>query len=402
MSAITRSGEVAVVGGGIAGATIAWELARRGVDVTLYEAAVIGTGASGRNTGTLLHQVEPEVATMLRESMPAYEELLRGPIDFEWRECPELLLARDEDQLRFMETKAATLVEQGIHVEKLTAAEMRSEMPQLSERLAGGAVLHGTYLLDANSSLHAVVDAARAEGAKIRTHTRVAQLAVRDGRLHGLVTDDGRLPVDAVVVATGPWFTELVPTAHVKAGRGWLMRSAVASFTVPWVIEEASWPDQVLLGRAGAPQPLEEVAEGGNDTPVAESFVIAPQPNGQALLGASLSTSLRDAVEGIRVPEQVARRALEIAPGLAKDLRITRAWSGLRPMTPDGLPLVGQADVDGLWFHGGHASLGMQAAPATAKWLAEQMTTGTSHAVLARLAPNRFDGTPDVPGQESS
>jgi len=50
-----------VVGGGIAGLTIAWELARRGADVTLLEQERIGAGASGRNTGTLLHQVEPEM-----------------------------------------------------------------------------------------------------------------------------------------------------------------------------------------------------------------------------------------------------------------------------------------------------------------------------------------------------
>ena len=58
--------DVIVVGGGIAGTTIAWELARRGTRTRLYEQGPLAAGASGRNTGTLLHQIEPAVAAMLR------------------------------------------------------------------------------------------------------------------------------------------------------------------------------------------------------------------------------------------------------------------------------------------------------------------------------------------------
>ena len=172
MSRPTKSADIAVFGGGIAGATIAWELARRGVTVTLYEAASIGTGASGRNTGTLLHQVEPEVTAMLRESIATYTELARGAVDFQWIERPELLLARDAEQLATVRDKAATIAAQGVQVEMLDVTDMRAEMPQLSEELAGGAVLYGAYSLDANSSLHAVLDAARAEGITIRTGVR--------------------------------------------------------------------------------------------------------------------------------------------------------------------------------------------------------------------------------------
>jgi sarcosine oxidase subunit beta len=360
------------------------------MSVTLYEAASIGAGASGRNTGTLLHQVEPEVAAMLRESIAAYTELARGVVNFQWIERPELLLARDTRQLATVRDKAATIAAQGVRVEMLEVADMRAEMPQLSEELAGGAVLYGAYSLDANASLHAVLDAARAEGITIRTGVRVAHLEIQAGRLRGLLTDDGRVAVDAAVLATGPWLSDLLPTVHVKSGRGWLLRSDVASFSVPWIIEEASWPDQIVLGAAGTPQPLEDLAGGGHDAPVGESFVLSPQINGQMLLGASLSTSLRDAIEGIDVPARLARRALELAPGLAGQLRISRAWSGLRPMTPDGLPLVGASDVAGLWIHAGHASLGVQAAPASAKWLAEYIVSGASNPYLERLAPDRF------------
>lgn len=327
---------------------------------------------------------------MLRDSIAAYTELANGAVNFQWIERPELLLARDAKQLATVREKAATIAAQGVRVELLEVADMRTEMPQLSEKLAGGAVLYGAYSLDANSSLHAVVDAGRAEGITVKTGVRVAQLEIQAGRLRGLLTDEGRVAVDAAVLATGPWLSDLLPTAPVKAGRGWLLRSEVAGISVPWMIEEASWPDQIVLGEAGTAQALEDLAGGGHEAPVGETFFLSPQINGQMLVGASLSTSLRDAVEGIDVPARIARRALELAPGLARELRITRAWSGLRPMTPDGLPLVGATDIEGLWLHGGHASLGVQAAPASAKWLAEHIVSGESNPFLERLAPDRF------------
>jgi len=91
--------EVAVVGGGIAGVTAAAALAESGLSVTLLEQGRLAAAASGENTGTLLQQTEPEVAAMLRETVPVYRELAESPVDFGFTSYPELLLARDEQQL---------------------------------------------------------------------------------------------------------------------------------------------------------------------------------------------------------------------------------------------------------------------------------------------------------------
>src|SRR5260370_8611064 len=92
--------DVVIVGGGIAGCTVAFELARRGARVCLLERRSIGEGASGRNTGTLLQQAEPEVSQLLRESVGAYKELADGAIPFGPQERTQLLLAFDEAQLK--------------------------------------------------------------------------------------------------------------------------------------------------------------------------------------------------------------------------------------------------------------------------------------------------------------
>jgi glycine/D-amino acid oxidase-like deaminating enzyme len=198
-----------------------------------------------------------------------------------------------------------------------------------------------------------------------------------------VLTDEGPVAADAVVLATGPWLADLL-RVPVKAGRGWLMRAE--RLDVPWIVEEVSWPDQVVLGHAAEPVSLQDIAAGPVDAPVGESVVLCPLPSGEGLIGASLSMSLRDAVEGIGAPQRLARRVLEVAPNL--QARITRAWWGLRPMTPDGLPVAGLAD--GVYVHGGHGSLGMQAAPATAAWLAASLHGEPTPQVYDELQPGRF------------
>jgi glycine/D-amino acid oxidase-like deaminating enzyme len=382
--------DVIVVGGGIAGTTVAWEFARRGTRVTLFEQGTLAAGTSGRNTGTLLHQVEPPVAAMLRESEARYRELEHGDVDFRWTPREELLLARDPEQLRVVEQKAAVIAEQGVATSLLSGEDLRAELPALAENILGGAVLAGVSTVEAELATRAFAEAARGAGAHIRTGTRVSQVRIANDRVCGVLTDDGAVAADVVIVATGPWLTELLPLAPMKPGRGWLMRTQRLDFDVPWIVEEVSWPDQVLLGAAARPSPLADVAAGRLDQPVGECFVLCPLPDGDALIGASLSTSLRDAVEGIAAPQRIAVRALEAAPGLARSVAITRAWWGLRPMTPDGLPLAGAADVEGLLIHGGHASLGMQAAPATAAWLAAWMHGEPVPPTFDELRPDRF------------
>jgi glycine/D-amino acid oxidase-like deaminating enzyme len=385
--------DVIVVGGGIAGTTVAWELARRGTRVTLFEQATLAAGASGRNTGTLLHQVEPLVAAMLSESEACYRELGDGTVDFRWTPREELLLARDPEQLRVVEQKAAIIAGQGVTTSRVTGNDLRAELPALSDGVLGGAILAGASTVEAEPATRAFAEAAREAGARVRTGARVSHVRTANGRVSGVLTDDGPVAAQAVIVATGPWLTELLPLAPMKPGRGWLMRTQRLDFDVPWIVEEVSWPDQAVLGAAARPSPLAELAAGRLDETVGECFLLCPLPDGDAFVGASLSTSLRDAVEGIDAPRRMAARALEVAPGLAQSAAVTRAWWGLRPMTPDGLPLAGPCDVEGLLIHGGHGSLGMQAAPATAAWLAGWMHGERVPPAFDELRPDRFTTT---------
>jgi glycine/D-amino acid oxidase-like deaminating enzyme len=380
--------EVGIVGGGIAGTTIAYELARRGARVTLFERGSIAGEASGRNMGLLLNQTEPGVIRIMQRSVEVYRALAGGEVDFQLREVQQLIIATDESQLEAMGRRAFEMRSVGMQVTTIGKDEIRRHFKALGPRFAGGHVIGNALALDPAPATFAFAEAARDAGARILTATHVSQVSVSGGKVRGLITDAGRMAFDVVVLAAGPWLTEIWRPAPVSVGRGWLLRTARLDFRLPWIVEDMSWPDQDQLGRVSRPPTLAEVAA-DHDRPVVEAFVIAQQPGGEALIGTSLSPSLREPYEGLDMPRRIAAKALAAAPGLA-DLPITAAWYGLRPMTPDGMPLAGPAGPTGLWVHGGHGSIGMMTAPAIAGWLAKAIVDGSEAPELADLRVGRF------------
>jgi glycine/D-amino acid oxidase-like deaminating enzyme len=376
--------DVVVVGGGIAGCTVAFELARRGARVTLLERRSIGEGASGRNTGTLLQQAEPEVSQLLRESVAAYKELADGAIPFGLQQQTQLLLAFDESQLDKSRLRADAISRLGGHVEAASADELRRTVPTLAPDVAGGYLVAGAWTLDARQATAAFAYASLEAGVDVKTGVEVVGFAGQHERVEGVLTDQGRMDADATIVATGPWLSDLLGSVPVSAGRGWLMRTERLAFDLPWLIEEISWPDQKEVGRAVRLPTLEDIAGGNYHRPVLEAFVFVPLSDG-AVIGASLAPTLREAVETADMPQRLATRAMRFSAAL-KSVAIRSAWYAHRPMTPDGLPIAGATQREGLYVHGGHGSLGMQSAPATATQLASHILNSSAIAPWLDLA----------------
>jgi glycine/D-amino acid oxidase-like deaminating enzyme len=384
-----HAADVVVVGGGIAGCTVALELARLGASVVLCERAGIAAHASGWNTGTLLQQAEPEVRLMLRLSVDAYGELADGPMELCLSKKPQLLLARDQRQLELCQARADAIAAGGEEVSFVDGDGLVQFMPQLGTSIVGGYLINNAWTINPRRATAAYAYAAQEAGCDIRTGCEVIDLTVRDGAVRGVLTDTGQIDSDAVVIANGPWAPNLIGGIQIAAGRGWLLRLTALTFDIPWIIEEISWPDQEELGRGVRYPSLGELAAGTYNQPVADAFVLAPQPNGEALLGACLAPSLLEAPDRLEVPRDVASRAIALAPGLA-DAPIRAAWYDHRPMSADGLPIAGPiASRPGLYVHVGHGSLGMQSAPATARWLATRIAGVDGPPELAWLDPAR-------------
>lgn len=325
----------------------------------------IGAGASGRNGGFLFRQPLGWVNDLLAETLEIYEEASDGSVPFDLTPWPMLVLAVEEDELG-----AARAYAEAVGGEEV---DLRAD-PWFADDLAGGFVVEGGRTIDAMGATTALAEGARREGVELRLGCEAKRIIVQADRVTGLATDDGVVPCERVVLATGPWLRLLLRAVDVDlpvtASRGWLLETARADPLPRYAIEQALWPVQdEMASVVGAPT-VREVAEGAAEEPGIVSLLLGARPSGRCVIGTSLRRSLLDDPEGPETVRRLAERAARVSPAL-EDVPVIAAWSGRRAHTPDGLPVVGPVPgVEGLVVAGGFSSIGMVTAPAACRRLA--------------------------------
>jgi glycine/D-amino acid oxidase-like deaminating enzyme len=389
-----------VIGGGIAGCTLAWELARRHVNVVVLEQNALAAESSGRNTGTLLSGPQKEVVQLLDLSAAIYAEISQGGVPFEFARIGHLLISEDEASYAEAAAVAERYRAAGVGMEAVSRKHLARDYPVLGFSVAGGYFVERAWTLEPMGATHAFAHAAREAGATIKTGIRVAQIVARDGKIQGVLTDQGIVSADLVFIANGLWMADLLrrtvgdgplPSLPFTAGRGWLIQLGKLDFDFPWIVEELTWPDQEELGRRMSLGGLADVAAQRDDQPAVEAICLNPMRGGDARLGASVQPAYRDLVRNTDMPSRIAGRALRMIKGLGS-LSVKNAYPGNRPMLSDGLPVAGRTPIEGLYVHGGMGSIGMHAAPATARWLAEAVVSRDGNPKQDWLLPTRFPG----------
>ncbi|HXF56756.1 MAG TPA: FAD-binding oxidoreductase [Actinomycetota bacterium] len=372
-----RGTDAVVVGGGVVGCAVAWELARRGVRVTLLERDELAAGASGRNHGLLLTPLDPALVPMARASRERYEEVAAStpvPVGLDREPVGFLVVAGEDepgDALGRAEAEAAARC--GVPVEPLEGRELRALEPALAHDLARGWLLRDGWRLQPALLTVALALAARELGGEVRTRSLVRAL-LRRGRAWGVLTDDGLLEADVVVVAAGPWSPPLVrPLGHdvpVTGARGWLVSLAPRPQPLARVVERAGWhepPEAVGMGPLRARE-----AAAGADTALVGTL-LQPNPDGTLLVGGSREPALGPDPEDPSVPARLLQGAVRTVPALA-EASVLSAWWGVRPMSPDGRPIVGWLE-EGLLAATGHGSIGVILGGGTGR-LAAAMVAG--------------------------
>jgi D-amino-acid dehydrogenase len=220
--------------------------------------------------------------------------------------------------------------------------------------------------------VNALLEAASAHGAELRSGVEALRLVRSNGRITGLDTTAGRMRTGAVVVAAGVWTRELA--AEVGA----------------FVPLEAAKGYHVEV--EGSPPPVSRPVY------MEEVRVIATPLGKRLRLAGTLELlGLDMRVDPIRVDAlaRAARRVLRVPA----DARAVQVWRGLRPCTPDGLPLIGRSDgCDNLYLATGHAMLGITLAPATGEIVASLVTGEQSQYQIEPFSPSRFRRLRDMLG----
>ena len=369
---MSRPTDIIVVGAGIVGCAIAYELSRRGASVQIVEERTAGMGATQAAAGILAPYVEgtssPEFLSLLVRGLGVFDDFIArvqadGALTAHYRRTGTLQVAVTDEGMHELGTTAARLDVQGVVSRLLDAESVRVEEPCLSRDVVGALVVPTHGFVAAGELIRAVAAAARCQGAQVIEGRRVHRITPAGA---GLVveTDRGPLAGSAVVLAAGSWSGQIElagVTCAVPVGpiRGQLLRLAWNGPALRRVI----W---------------------------SERCYVVPWEDGTLLVGATVEDAgfdERTTVAGVR---GLIEAVCEILPE-ARTAAFLGAHAGLRPASADLHPIIGASKViRNLMYATAHYRNGILLAPLTAALVADAMLDNRIDPALATVSPQRF------------
>ncbi|MGZ4130927.1 MAG: NAD(P)/FAD-dependent oxidoreductase [Actinomycetota bacterium] len=389
--------DVVVVGGGIIGVSCAYELARAGASVTLIEREELAFGASGRNQGLWVLPERSEAVPMARLSLQTYLELADDaplPVSLDREPVGVIQVAEDEAQIPGARETVEHVRAHGIEVDELDRASLFELEPLVGPDIAAAWLRHEGYRTDPAALTVALGLLARDRGATIRRHLGARSIVLDGDRVRGVVTDEGRIDADVTVVAAGPWSGRVLDPIGfrlpVTGARGWLVRVGPIADPLHHLIE-GGWRDPEHWGWAAESMTVGRVLEDGLAQPSVSSLLHPHATDGTVLIGSTKQAWLTPEPESAAAVVELLRSATRIVPSLA-DEPVLSSWWGVRPLSADGLPLVGTLG-DGLVVATGHGSEGVILGAGTGRLVASIVLGTEPPFDPAPFDPMRFAAT---------
>ncbi|GIU82865.1 MAG: glycine oxidase ThiO [Acidobacteria bacterium] len=368
--------EILIVGAGIIGLSIARALRKEGVGrIKIIERKKTGKEASFAAAGMLAPHVEAErkdaFFKFCAESNKLYNEFVseifdETGIDVEFRANGIVYLAFTEDDLKKLKHRYEWQSKAKIKVEFLQAHEIRRIEPFVSPDVLAGLIYPEDGQVENRKLLAALERFLRSSGIEILQDTEITNLIARNSKIEAVETKKGeRIFADVVILASGAWTSlirlnnQSLTLSEIKPIRGQM----IAFRTTKKFFEH------VLYSPRG---------------------YVVPREDGRILVGATVEdVGFNKEVTNFGV-DFLSDVGLEISPSLS-NLKISEKWAGLRPMSSDGLPVLGEfPEVKNLFIATGHYRNGILLAPITAKVIAEKITKNVDSEYLRLFSPSRF------------
>ena len=364
--------DIVVIGAGVVGCAVAYELARRGASVQIVDDRPAGMGATQASAGVLAPYIEAREEGPLLEltarSLDLFERFVArvtsaSGMPVMYRRTGTLDVAMDEETMGRFRAASGALATRGVAAELLDAKAARIEEPHLNCDILGGLLIPSQGFVAAADLTRALAAAARCHGARLIERGRVARISSSHGDLV-VDTDRGTLIGNGVVVAAGSWSGQIeiegvAARVPVRPVRGQLLQLA--------------W-NGPLLGR---------VIWSGR-------CYLVPWEDGTLLVGATVEEAgfdERATTVGVR---DLIEAACELVPHVWSATFVA-AKAGLRPASADELPVIGPSSVvPNIMYATGHYRNGVLLAPLTAELVADAMLENRFDPLLAATSPQRF------------
>jgi glycine oxidase len=362
--------DVAIAGGGLIGGSIALELARAGLRVGLFDLQELGREASWAGAGIL--SPAPESAAMVslvplgKASMAIYPEFVGMVEEISgrstgYRPKGTLQALFSQDAREELSTVIALHHGLGLKAEPLRAEDARELETSLSEDLEAAVLRPDEASVDNRALTQAVLEAARRSGVQFFPGCGAETIWREGGRCAGLHLKNEMIEAQWTIVAAGCFSANIegiAAYAPVRPAKGQMISLRADDLQ----IERVLWSEKIYL---------------------------VPRNDGRILAGATVEyTGFEKAVTAGGI-EKILAGAIELSPGLA-NARLEETWAGLRPDSPDHLPILGPTDIDGLLIATGHFRGGILLTPITARLVAEWVTQQSVSVDWDRFSPLRF------------
>jgi sarcosine oxidase subunit beta len=376
---LPKSSEVVVIGGGVAGTSAAYQLAKRGKQVTLVEMRGICSGASGRNAGmtgsggsSLASKAGRAIHAMTSENFRMIRDELRQELhdDFDLRITGSVDIAQNEEQWDYLQESARRMEGLDVDIELLDGPQLRELIPIASDHLLGAKHSKSSGHLWPFKLVNGQAEGAREFGAEVHPWTSVTRLHTANGKVTGVETARGAIETDTVILATNAWTPTVLPglpEGAVVPARG-----------------------QIIVTQPVAP--ILPVTFGSNY----DKEYGRQTASGQLICGGfrryDVDEGLGHYTEEVQ-PDCMLGCAWLLAalfPKLGR-VNVVRAWAGIMGFTADGLPLIGPYEpAAGLYLSAGYNGGGFSWGPVAGKALAQLITEGQTGFDLSPFDPNRF------------
>lgn len=381
--------DIIIAGGGIIGSAAAYELTNKGARVLVIEQTDQASGTAGATDGVVAyHTKKPgfhmDLAAQSIAMFPRLSHQLEANICYV-EGCGGMLAIEDTQQLDLLKQLAQEQQAGGANVQIIDIHKARQIEPQLSPKLLGALYSPTASKVDPIALTFAYAAAAKRQGAVFKNHCRVTGIMLERASVKGIHTTSGGFYAPKLIIAAGSWSADLGEmagiTLPIKPRKGQLLVTEPVGPFLKGAVQCARYfviknhPHTVTdeyAHRTGASLSIKQTADGA------------------ILIGSTRELVGFDRENTLESFQAIIHRALSFFPSL-KHVHVIRAFAGLRPYTPDGLPIIGGVGtITGLYIASGHEGDGIALAPITAKLLTEEITTGKPSSALTPFSPDRF------------
>ena len=412
--------DVVIIGGGVIGCACAYELSKRGASVIVVERGRVGYGCSYGNGGWIvpshalplplpgalgkaarwmldstsplyikprpslelarwlleflshanekhLRYAAPILVRLATRSLERFEEFVaeHGAASIGYRQLGLIYACNSEKGLEGALREMTLIRSLGVPARELSAAEVREMQPALSGPLTGGVFYEKEAQAEPLRAVETMARLARQQGVTIREHDEVFDMAASEGEITSLNTTQGRILAGQYVLAAGSWTPLLARKLGIRvpieAGKGYAL--IVGGFS-----PAVRLPTALVERKVG----------------------VTPRANGTVRLAGTMELAgLNESINTRRV-EAIVRGARAFFQ-MPDSLTVHETWRGLRPCTPDGLPIIGRPEGwKNLVIASGHAMLGLTLSTGTAEMVAELIAGATPRIDPEPFRPSRF------------